>query len=298
MASSFTSLPPEIRKQIYAYLLAPTGRIKLFHFAKEYPKISALRTEPFLTFEPIEYEILRTCKQIYEEASHAFWNLNLLRIELPNDTHHALIHRTLFEPRVRANVRRIELRVWCNPQGLLDAKTTFPGLRHLVDNGTLGEVLLTISGGATLSKFGDIVDSSRYPRGRRPDDLFPGNSIADWVSLRAFLVGLSGDEAGKADEGCLSIIHRRLDLQLDMKNIPPDSAYQWLAHHPPLRSETLLWDVNKVFGGELSVDGVLCYKDEQQIRQTFRPWAEELEGKISEYCRETWKQYVDALPEP
>lgn len=76
-------LPPEIRDQIFRYVLvSPTGAITLTRASyRQLPlryKIFAADSD---NPELLTLSLLRTCKQIYVESKHTFWRWNTLDIE-------------------------------------------------------------------------------------------------------------------------------------------------------------------------------------------------------------------------
>ncbi|PMD36545.1 hypothetical protein L207DRAFT_586250 [Hyaloscypha variabilis F] len=76
---NFMALPPEIRVQIYNVLLVSSGTIDI----SSDPAVLCTANTSALPYPPLS--ILRTCKQVNEEATPILYGKNSFTISLPND---------------------------------------------------------------------------------------------------------------------------------------------------------------------------------------------------------------------
>jgi hypothetical protein len=62
----------------------------------------------------------------------------------------------------------------------------------------------------------------------------------------------------------------RIDLELDVKKW--EFRTPWRSKKPKLRSEQFIREMGDAFGGEVWIDGVLCWKDDQMVGTVFGDW--------------------------
>lgn len=269
MPSKFLDdLPREIRAQIYAYVLAPTGRISI----KRTPTRTTLLPYPSLfPNAEISLSLLQTCRQIYEESKEVLWNDNILCF---------LWRRSIWDPKEDAalvhsdshlsrHVRTVELRFTPSPFDLAKVVTFLQPLGEW-ESGDLREVRFTISGMGTMTMFGELV-SVIWRRALRRRTR-PNVELPNFDSSTLFhILGLAGNE----EKGYLRHVRRRLNIELGIRLSSNKARRDWFEVHRPADCEETLKELHQCLGGELYMDGVLCYKDGVRLRETFVAWAAE-----------------------
>lgn len=261
-------LPGEIRAQIYSYVLAPTGCIT----PKRTSTGATLWSWPSLfPNEEVNLSLLQTCRQIHEESKDVLWSDNILCFPP---------RRSIFDPEEDAvfvrsdsyfsrHVRTVELRFTPSPFDLAKVATFLQPLGAW-DSGVLREVRFTISGMGTMTMFGELVSViwQRAMRRRRYPNMKPGGF--DSASLFNIL-RLAGNE----ETGHLRHLRRRLNIQLGIRLSSNKARREWFSVHKPEDCEETLRELHQSLGGELYMDGVLCYKDGLRLRETFAAWEAE-----------------------
>lgn len=276
MASKFLKdLPREIRTQIYAYVLAPTGRITI---KRVYTKAAILPYPSVSPFVPedgaLNLSLLQTCRQIHQESKDVLWNDNILCF---------LWRRSIWDPKedfeflrsdshLSRHARTVELRFTPSPFDLAKVVTFLQPLGEW-NSGNLREVRFTISGMGTMTMFGELVSMiwRRALRRRRT----PNAELGSFDSSSLFhILRLAGNEKS----GYLRHLHRRLNIELGIKLSSNKARREWFEVHRPADCEETLNELHRCLGGELFMDGVLCYKNGFRLRETFATWeAETLE---------------------
>jgi hypothetical protein len=81
--------------------------------------------------------------------------------------------------------------------------------------------------------------------------------------------------AGNEETGHLRHLRRRLNIQLGIRLSSNKARREWFSVHKPEDCEETLRELHQSLGGELYMDGVLCYKDGLRLRETFAAWEAE-----------------------
>ncbi|KAE9365334.1 hypothetical protein N431DRAFT_430843 [Stipitochalara longipes BDJ] len=261
-------LPREIRAQIYAYVLAPTGHIT----PKRSPTGATLcSVPPLFPNGEINLSLLQTCRQIYQESKDVLWKDNILCF---------LPRRSIFDPKedvafVHSDcafaryVRIVELRFTPSHFDLAKVITFIQPLGSW-GTGSLREVRFKISGMGTMTMFGESVSMiwQRAMRRRRyPHLKFGGFNPTSLFGIFAL--------AGNEEHGHLRHLRRRLDIELGIRLSSPKARREWFSVHKPEDCEETLQELHRSLGGDLCMDGVLCYKDGLRLRETFATWEAE-----------------------
>jgi hypothetical protein len=271
MPSKFLDdLPREIRAQIYAYVLAPTGRISI---KRTRSRTTLLSYPSLFPNAEISLSLLQTCRQIYEESKEVLWNDNILCF---------LWRRSIWDPKEDAalvrsdchlsrHVRTVELRFTPSPFDLAKVVTFLQPLGEW-ESGVLREVRFTISGMGTMTMFGELV-SVIWRRALRRRTR-PNIELPNFDSSTLFhILGLAGNE----ERGYLRHLRRRLNIELGIRLSSNKARRDWFEVHHPADCEETLKELNRCLGGELYMDGALCYKDGTRLQETFVTWAAELQ---------------------
>ena len=262
MSSKFLDdLPQEIRTQIFSYVLAPTGRIII----KQTSRTPTIHSYPALfTDAKVSLSLLQTCRQIYEEAKDVLWTDNILCFHLsksiggPEDG--AVFLRN--NSHLSRNVRIIDLRFTPGPFDLANLDKFFQLLAEW-KLGVLREVWFTISGMGIMSMFGEAVWEQAL-KGRTRPNIGLISTLFDTLGL-----------AGNKERGYLRHIRRRLNIELGIRHSSSKARREWFGVHPPADCEETLMVLHQCFGGDLYMDGVLCYKEGIQLQETFAAWEAE-----------------------
>jgi hypothetical protein len=260
MSSKFLDdLPREIRTQIFSYVLAPTGRI-IIKRTSGIPTKAIIHSYPALfPGAEISLSLLQTCRQIYDEAKGVLWSDNILCLPFSKSIWDAEVEDAMFlrnYPYLSRNVRILELRL--TPDSIDSVKVD----RFLQQLGewksvVLREVWFTMSGMGTMSMFGETV--WRYILHIRLDAPLP-----DILSL-----------AGNKETGYLRHMCRRLNIELGIRHTSNEARRVWFENHHPADCEDTLKDLHQCLGGDVYIDGALCYKDGVRLRETFAAWEAE-----------------------
>ncbi|KAN0089389.1 hypothetical protein V8E51_019649 [Hyaloscypha variabilis] len=255
-------LPREIRAEIYSYVLAPTGRIT--------PKRSATgatlcSVPPLFPNGEINLNLLQTCRQIYQESKDVLWKDNILCF-LPrrsiSDPKEDVVFLYNDSPFAR-HARTVEIRF--SPSDFDLAKVvTFVQPLGVSDPGELREVRFKISGMGTMTMFGESVSMiwQRAMRRRR----YPHLKFGGFNPMSLFgILALAGNE----ENGHLRHLRRRLDIELGIRLSSNKARRSWFSVHKPEDCEETLQEFHRALGGDLYMDGVLCYRDGLRLRETF-----------------------------
>lgn len=267
MSSKFLDdLPRDIRTQIYSYVLAPTGRI-IIKGTSRIPTKATIHSYPALfPNAEISLSLLQTCRQIYEEAKDVLWIDNILCLPVSKSIGGVEAEDAMFRhnnPYLSRNIRILELQF--APLSFDSVKVD----RIIQQLGewksvALREVWFTISSMGTMSMFGVVV--WRYiliMQGRTPH-VGLNATLPDTLSL-----------AGNKETGHLRHLRRRLNIELGIRHISNKARREWFEVHHPADCEETLKDLHQCLGGDVYIDGALCYKDGIRLRETFAPWEAE-----------------------
>ena len=83
------------------------------------------------------------------------------------------------------------------------------------------------------------------------------------------------EKAGNEKTGCLSHLKRSLDLHLGMEHVSNTARKEWFAKNTPRACEDAFEGMHLALGGDLFMDGKLCYRNGDCIRQSFNKWNDE-----------------------
>jgi hypothetical protein len=84
------------------------------------------------------------------------------------------------------------------------------------------------------------------------------------------------ERAGDDEGGYLLGVRRKLNVALRMELLSNKMRREWFQQHPLADCENTLNAMHLCLGGELYMDGILCYKKGVQLRETFGIY--EIEG--------------------
>jgi hypothetical protein len=160
---------------------------------------------------------------------------------------------------VMENVRTVEVQF--TPIDVDKVITYLPPLGSWARNGSLREVRFTVSGMGMMTLFGELVMSRRT---NTPINETSRSGSGGSIPL-FYVLGLAGNE----DEDYLPGVKRKLHIGLRMGLLSNKMRREWFEQHPPAECEDTLNAMHHCLGGELYVDGKLCYKDGVRLRETF-----------------------------
>ena len=81
--------------------------------------------------------------------------------------------------------------------------------------------------------------------------------------------------AGNKETGYLRHMCRRLSIELGIRHISNEARRKWFEVHHPADCEQTLKGLHQCLGGDVYIDGALCYKDGVRLRETFAAWEAE-----------------------
>ncbi|RDW91247.1 hypothetical protein BP5796_02412 [Coleophoma crateriformis] len=262
-------LPREIRDKIYAYVLAsPSGCITLargkykqkhsYRIQPHYPTSGTTHCHPD---NAIGLQLLKTCKQIYEESRDILWQLNTYGI----DTSWDLADFSMCPPLlVGQSIRSLEFGIHY-PTGSEFAKglkvqrmeKIFERFGEWSEHGSLAAVRLHL-----VQDFDKVMLLGR---------ISPINSSIV-RSHRFFLAALT-----TARTVSLRNVHRDLALKSSWPRLTAEQRMLWTKvqnakednPHWVFTPNRFLRDVHSAWGGELWLDGELCARNGRTIRKPF-----------------------------
>jgi hypothetical protein len=210
--------------------------------------------------------LLQTCRQIYEEAKDGVWIDNILCLPLSKSIGGVKVEDAMFLHNysyLSRNIRILELRF--TPDSLDSVKVD----RFLQQLGewksvVLREIWFTISGMGTMSVFGEAVWRYNLIMRGRPHHVGLISTLPDTLSL-----------AGNKATGYLRHMRRRLNIELGIRHTSNKARREWFKVHHPADCEETLKDLHQCLGGDVYIDGALCYKDGVRLRETFAAWEAE-----------------------
>lgn len=264
MAPNFLELPREIRDQICAYILVPTGRVILrptthgetsfWPFPMKFPASG------------IDMKILYTCKQMHHECKDIFWKGSIVRIEaelmLLDPDFMGQSQRLICD-----DVQRLEIKL---PVCWDDLETIMSDLDVWSRYKNLREIIITAPGIGTMTEFGKVVRSRRNEVDiTNEGDSIDGNSSSRTERALFQMLRL----ASRQDRESPRV--RTLDLHIGMQHLSRPTRRVWFERQPPKECEDTLRAMHDTLGGELLVDGILCYKDGVLLQERFKGWESE-----------------------
>jgi hypothetical protein len=252
MPSTLLTVPGEIRNHIYSYIIAPTGRVCLHRHDSTHLFFAPYPTTSFLQHPTLDLRLLQTCQQVYKECRALFWIENALHFSM-NGPYDELLHRQNLMERIH----RIELKFLLVPADTSAYILYFKQLGRWAEQGNLHELVLAVNGMGTMSQFGQILRARKAQPVQRRDTLI----IFDMLR-----------QGREKTEGVLLVPRRKLDLRFGLQHTSAKVRHLWFKEHPAKDCEDALRDLHEHLGGELYVDGELCYKDNKRMRETFKVW--------------------------
>ena len=254
MPSTLLTLPQEIRNHIYSYIIAPTSRVCLHRHDSTHLFFAPYPTTSFLQRPTLDLRLLQTCQQVYKECRALFWVENALHLSMngPYDELLPIHRRNLME-----RIHRIELKFLLVPTDIPAYILYFKRLGQWAEQGNLHEVVLAVAGMGTMSQFGQIL------RARKAHPVQKRDVLTIFDMLR---------QGREKAEGVLLVPRRKLDLRFGFQHTSAKVRQFWFKEHTAKDCEDALRDLHEHLGGELYVDGELCYKDNKPIRETFKVW--------------------------
>lgn len=131
-------------------------------------------------------------------------------------------------------------------------------LEALSRRGKLQEVVFAIGGTGTMSNFGTA--------------LIPqfGNKILTKIEDVYELLRTASDPK----HGRLPHLKRSLDLKMGMDVLSGKVRKEWFQRHPPRLCEEAFGEMHTILRGDVMMDGVLCYRDNVRLRDSFQGLAE------------------------
>jgi hypothetical protein len=154
-------------------------------------------------------------------------------------------------------IHRIELKFLLVPVDISAYMRYFEQLGRWAEHGNLHEVVLAVAGMGTMSQFRQII------RARKAQPVQLRDSLIIFDMLR---------QSREKKEGVLLVPRRKLDLRFGLQHTSTKVRQLWFKEHPAEDCEDALWDLHEHLGGELYVEGELCYKNHKRIRETFKVW--------------------------
>jgi hypothetical protein len=140
-------------------------------------------------------------------------------------------------------IHRIELKFLLVPADIPAYILYFKQLGRWAEQGNLHEVVLAVAGMGTMSQFGQIL------RARKAQPVQQRDTLIIFDMLR---------QDREKTEG--------------VQHTSAKVRQFWFKEHPAKDCEDALRDLHEHLGGELYVDGELCYKDNKRIREMFKVW--------------------------
>ncbi|KAF4635142.1 hypothetical protein G7Y89_g2970 [Cudoniella acicularis] len=297
MSSTFLRLPREIRDLIYDCIFSPTGAVVLLDDTGAFPNTGPVRpcftlnrrkgvkfgiipldtaSHDFLYDNEINISFLRTCKQIYEESKHILWQENTLRIKR-NDPPYLAQWSGLI-PQLTHHLRHLEVdldETECTHTGL-PLGPSMDAFIDLVRGTNLKTVTLVLPHNGPKSLFTMLCEWfwQEYMWLISLDDDW---SDDDWLDDDGFKVclGLYTDEAPHIDMFPSRVDKIAIDTGMPRRLLKKkDYLDRHLEFHPGRMARQL----HKTFGGEVWMDGVLCFKDGIKCHEIFELTAAEQRG--------------------
>lgn len=256
-----TDLPLELRDKIYVYALGSPAEINPVPLFCQVNRTrdrlrKSLRYSPSRTTATNEngttiyLSLLLTCKQIRSECKDLIWFHNGLQVTRRQKTELSwkLEHYLEFETfhRIRHLIIRLELLDWDELEWLYQSLQSFTGFAK---NGKLQSVQL-------LAK----TDRSTHLQ----DFLYIGNLRKDGLRIdgRWYRASHLAGQRARCE--------RKFVINTGWPRVSNEPKQRWIREllvNDQGATEVLLEGFNNMFGGELYVDGCLCFKDRRKIKE-------------------------------
>ncbi|KUJ14653.1 uncharacterized protein LY89DRAFT_686341 [Mollisia scopiformis] len=277
VSTLLNSLPREIRDQILLYVLAsPTGYISLieadtddwpWRHLKEPLNIVPTSSEGTIFYDAtIKLSVLRVCKQIYHESKHVLWKHNVLRLQRPEDLATFTIWDSLSH-QLSCQLRSIELQFdLFVPRKFFSTKKALQTMVEWSRTGALKNFTLVFTKRVNRrtghdESFQEVL--GRW-RGLPVWGATPPPSISDCEKYMAMLRTL-----GSIDKGFAPGVRKKLILDTGLSTRSPLEKLMWLRRWTPLHPNWFAEELNHAVGGDLYMDGILCYKDGVKFEDVF-----------------------------
>jgi len=239
--SFLEALPREIRDQIYTYILASSS--------------NAVTLSPWTIEVTRSMTILRTCKQIQRECKEIIWRHNGLFLRSPTE----LFTRfsSLMEVDDLRRIRHIEICL------------------EVLDKDDLEWISSGLKALAQLHRIGALKSISLIAINDRPRSIKEYEEELDLMCSGEYVDGrLFG--GGPDDNGT------NLIFKTSWPHFSHWGKQKWLREMLLDRSDTtgLLKEIHTAFGGELLIDGSLCFKNGKQVAKTLKLNSRDGEIKI------------------
>jgi hypothetical protein len=262
------NFPREIRDKIYTEVLAyPSGSVSLFPWIYD-PPILRYKTLPYDPYQNlitgeeglIDLSLLRTCKQIHRECKDIIWEHNGLRVREQSKLFSKFQRYSTFKKiRCIRHVRiYLEILDWDELEWM---SKSLKALVILTQEGSLESIQLI----ATR-------DKRRCP-----------TEFEDLSNLRKHGENMDGRWYRAASiSGYRSLPRGTFAINTGWPRFSHWGKQNWLREMllDPVQPNRLLKEMHDTFGGELYVDGLLCYKDHTEVVETFKLDPREGEIKI------------------
>ncbi|TAQ83838.1 hypothetical protein B7494_g7838 [Chlorociboria aeruginascens] len=258
MATSFLDkLPREIHDHIYEYVLAPSGHaiygytllsrgVFLPHGYLQGNQIFPEWPHEAPYTEPINLGLIRTCRQIHGESKDVFWQKNAIHLSTTATFVNRLPKSPEFSRLVAQHVQHVQLDINLDqPAQVQFLNHSLVRLSDWSRRGDLRTVILNIPVGISLFEM--------YLRSTRGREV--GFSRASLEVLKPALAQLS-------------TVERKLYLGTGFSGLSIESQQAFLAEFSTESAQYIL-DLNQIFGGDLFVDGFMCYKNGVWIQNGF-----------------------------
>lgn len=278
MNSPLITLPREIRDHIlFHVLVSPTGYISLieadtggdwpWRHLKEPLRIVPASPEGFILYDvAITLSVLYVCKQIYYESKHILWKYNVLWLQRPADLASFTVWDTLSH-QLSSQLQNVELRFdLFVPRKYISTEKAFKAMIEWSRTGTLKRFCLTFTKRYNVrtghnESFQEVL--GRW-RGLPVWGTTPPPTISDCEKYMALLRSL-----GSRDKGFAPGVQKKMVLETGLLTRSPLEQLMWLRRWTPLHPNWFAEELNHALGGELYMDGVLCYKDGVKIEDVF-----------------------------
>lgn len=267
MSSKFLEdIPREIRDKIYSYVLAcSSGSVSLFPWIYDPPNLR-FNTLPFDPHRniiagvkgSIDLSLLRTCKQIQRECKDIIWEHNGLHLREPPKLFGKFNRYTTFK-----NIRGIkhvkihlELLDWDELEWM---SKSLKALVILGKEGSLESIRLV----ATRDRQRRLMEFEHLSNLKKHGEIMDGR----WYRAAP----ISGPQ---------SLQQSTFAINTGWPRFSHGGKQNWLREMllDPTQPNGVLKEMHDTFGGELYVDGLLCYKDYTEVVETFK--LDQREGEI------------------
>jgi len=133
---------------------------------------------------------------------------------------------------------------------------------------TLKSICFRLEGPNALGQFKYLGKISRIPRGGCCSRSIPVSSLLFKI-LRRVKKHFKIDQENNPRP---VVVDLRLEIDLGVETLGAVERREWLKELSMEKSESALEQASRYLGGEVWVDGMLCYKNGETIRTVFREW--------------------------